>query len=230
MGNFLVNGLTAIALTFILGALAVIEADAQRVSEALKRMDAHYESLQTLQADITMEKFNSQLDETDVSTGKIKYIPKTDKRVMYVRVDWAKPVEEYMAVIGDGYRIYRPKMQQVYEGRTSEAKNNAKAGNALAFMSMKRKELNDNYSYRDLGDETIKGGVQAVHLELTPKIAATYKMAHIWVDKDGMPVMVRIVEKNNDSTTIFLSNLTKNGKLDGGDFDIKYPKSIKPIR
>jgi outer membrane lipoprotein-sorting protein len=230
MNNFLRTGLAAIALAFVFGMFAASEADAQRVSEAIRRMDAHYKSLQTLQADITMEKYNKQLDETDVSTGKVKYIPKADKRVMYIRVDWLKPVEEYMAVIGDGYRIYRPKLQQVYEGKTSEAKNNAKAGSAFAFLSMKRKELNDNYSYRDLGDETIKGGTQAVHLELTPKIATTYKMAHIWVDKDGMPVMIRIVEKNNDATTIFFSNLSKNDKLNGGDFDIKYPKSIKPIR
>src|SRR5215213_886223 len=125
MSNFLRIGFIAIALVFVFNIFAVSEANAQRVSEALKRMDAHYKSLQTLQAEITMEKYNKQLDETDISTGKVKYLPKTDKRVMYVRVDWLKPVEEYMAVIGDGYRIYRPKLKQVYEGKTNEAKNNA---------------------------------------------------------------------------------------------------------
>jgi outer membrane lipoprotein-sorting protein len=186
--------------------------------------------MQTLQSDITMEKRNNQLDETDVSVGKVKYIPKTPKRVMYVRIDWEKPVPESMSVIGDKYVIYRRQQKQVFEGKTSEAKNNAKAGNALAFLSMSRKEMNDNFTYRDLGDETVKGGIKAVHLELTPKTATSYKLAHLWIDKDGVPVMARIVEKNNDTTTILLSNLKMNGSINGGDFVIDYPKSINPIK
>jgi outer membrane lipoprotein-sorting protein len=230
MGNFSRTGFIAIALTFIFSSFAVNEVSAQRVSEVLRRMDVRYKNMQTLQADIVLEKYSQQIDETDRSSGKIKYIPKTSKNVMYIRIDWMQPVEERMAVIGDEYRIYRPKLKQVYEGKTSSAKNNAKAGSALAFLSMSRKELVDNFTHRDLGDETIAGGTKAVHLELTPKNAATYKLAHLWVDKDGVPVMARIVEKNDDSTTILISNLKLNATLDGKDFVIDYPKSIKPIR
>src|SRR5215204_3530937 len=193
MSNFSRNGFIAIALTFVLGSFAVTESNAQRTTEVLKRMDASYKNMQTLQADIIMEKYSQQVDETDRSIGKIKYIPKTAKNGMYIRIDWAKPIEEYMAVVGDDYRIYRPKLKQVYEGKTSGAKNNAKAGSALAFLSMSRRELTDNFTHRDLGDETIMGGTNAVHLELTPKGAATYKLAHLWVDKDGVPVMAKIV-------------------------------------
>jgi outer membrane lipoprotein-sorting protein len=223
-------GFFAIVLTGVFGTLAVVETSAQRTTEILKRMDTRYKNMQTLQADITMEKRNNQVDETDVSIGKVKYIPKTGKQKMYVRIDWDKPAPESMSVIGDKYVIYRKQQGVVYEGTASKAKNNAKAGNALAFLSMSRKELNDNYTYRDLGVETVKGGTTALHLELTPKTAATYKLAHLWIDKDGVPVMARIVEKNNDTTTILLSNLAMNGSIKGSDFVIDYPKSIKPIK
>jgi len=230
MSNFSRKALIVAAFAFVFAAFAAVETRAQRTSEILRRMDEHYKRLKTLQADVKMEKFNSQLKESDVSTGRVKYIPKIVNGKMYVRIDWQKPVEERMAVIGNEYVIYRVKQQQVYEGKTSGAKNNAKASNALAFLSMSRKEMNDNFTYRDLGNETVAGGTQTVHLELTPKSAASYKTAHLWVDSTGLPVMVRIVEKNNDTTTIFLSNLKKNETLKGADFKIDYPKSIKPIR
>lgn len=231
MRNLLRIGFIIIAFTFVFGVNSVIEVNAQRNTEILKRVDAHYKWLQSLQSDITMEKYNAQLNVTDdPSVGKIKYVPKTAKNVMFIRVDWSKPIEEYMSVRGDDYTIYRPRLKQVYEGKTSAAKNSAKAGNALSFLSMSRKEISDNYTIRDLGDEIVKGGTQTFHIELTPKNAANYKLAHLWVDKNGMPVMAKIVEKNNDTTTVFLSNITENAKLDGRVFIIEYPKSIKPIR
>jgi len=230
MSKFLRTGFIAIALTFVLSVLTVSETSAQRTSEALKRMDAHFKALKSLKADVKMEKYNKQVTETDVYTGAIKYVPKSVNGKMYIRIDWEKPVEERMAVVGNEYLIYRVKQQQVYAGKTSGAKNNANASNALAFMSMSRKELADNFTYRDLGTETVAGGTQTIHLELTPKTAANYKMAHLWVDSNGMPVMIRIVENNDDTMTLLLSNLKKNEKLDGRDFTIDYPKSIKPIR
>src|SRR5215204_1745627 len=92
-------GFFAIVLTGVFGTVAVVETSAQRTTEILKRMDTRYKNMQTLQADITMEKRNNQIDETDVSIGKVKYIPKTGKRAMYVRIDWDKPAPESMSVI-----------------------------------------------------------------------------------------------------------------------------------
>jgi len=51
-----------------------------------------------------------------------------------------------------------------------------------------------------------------------------YKSADLWVDPDGMPVQVRLVAPNNDTTTILLSNLHKNETIQTSIFDIKYDK------
>ena len=79
----------------------------------LKRLDTHNKTLQSLHADVMMVKFNSQLNQPDTSIGSTSYLPKTSKHAMYVRLDWIKPAEEQMSVIGDDYEVYRPRLNQV---------------------------------------------------------------------------------------------------------------------
>jgi outer membrane lipoprotein-sorting protein len=202
-------------------------------NQILDRMNAHHQALQSLEASIRMDKYNAQLDETDTTEGTVKYLPKHNKATkgkMYVRLDWLKPVVEQISVIGDDYVLYRPRLNQVYVGKTNSARNNAKAGNALAFMSMSKAELNANYTVKYLGVQKVAGGIETWHLELTPKNPTSYKTAYLWVDGNGMPIMAKVIENNNDSTTVLLSNLRKNITIAGSDFQIKYPKNIKPIR
>jgi outer membrane lipoprotein-sorting protein len=232
MRNILRFSLVAMTLAFVFSAVAVTENKAQAANEILNRMDEYNKRLDSLEANVKMEKYNAQLDESDISTGAVKYLPKSCKVCkgkMYVRIDWTKPVEEQMSVIGDNYRLYRPRLNQVYEGKTSSAKNNAKVGGALNFMGMSKAELKNNYHLKYLGQENA-GGVDTIHLELTPKTASNYKVAHLWVNGNGLPIMAKVVEKNNDSTTIFLSGVKTNVKINGSDFIINYPKSIKPIK
>jgi outer membrane lipoprotein-sorting protein len=228
MRNILKFSLVAMTLAIVFGAVSVTESNAQ-INEIYNRMDAHYKALQSLEANVKMEKYNAQLGETDISIGVVKYIPKSQNGKMYVRLDWTKPVEEQMAVIGDNYRLYRPRLNQVYEGKTSSAKNNAKVGGALNFMSMSKAELKNNYDPTYLGEENVNG-VPTVHLKLIPKTASNYSEAHIWVDGNGMPIMAKVIEKNKDSTAILLSNLKKNVAIKDGAFIINYPKNIKPIK
>lgn len=232
MRNSLRYGFIAAALAAAFGAFSAAETSAQAggVNEILKAMDDHHRALVSLQADAVMAKYNAQLDETDVTEGSVKYLPKTRARVMYIRVDWTKPVVEQISVIGDAYTLYRPRLKQVYVGKTEKAKNNANVGNALSFMSMSKSDLTKNYTVKILGNEKVRSGDLTKRLELTPKKASGYKLAYLWVDGNGMPVQAQIVENNNDSTTVLLSNLKKNETLNGPDFDIQYPKSIKPIR
>lgn len=200
------------------------------LNEILKRMDQHHKALSSLQANVIMEKYNAQLDEKDVFEGVVKYLPKTARRNMYVRLDWNKPVIEQIAVIGNTYTLYRPRLGQVYIGKTDEARNNARVGNALAFMSMSRQELKENYTVNYLGKERIRGGIETWYLELVPKKSSSYKAAYLWVDVDGMPRQARVVENNGDTTTVLLYDIQKNVTLRGSDFEIKYPSYIKPIR
>ena len=220
-----------IGLGIFLSSSGVGEAKAQNVlGEILKRMDINNKTLQSLKADVTMEKHNPQLDTTDTTIGSTSYLPKTAKRGAYVRIDWTKPVEEHIAVIGDDYELWRPRLNQVIAGNASKAKNSASAGGALAFMSMSKEQLKANYNVIYIGEEQISGGTKTWHLQLTPKVAATYKTAELWVDGDGMPRQAKVTEQNSDTTTVFLSNIQKNVTLNASIFKLDYPKSVKKIK
>jgi outer membrane lipoprotein-sorting protein len=219
----------AIALLF--GSVAVTESRAQGVlNEILKRMDAQNKSLTSLRADVTMAKVDANLgDDADIMKGNAVYLPRKGKDAL-VRIDWVKP-DETLAVVDKTYVIYRPRLQQAYTGSTDSAqKGNQKASGAMAFMNMSRAQLKANYSVAYLGEATVAGGVKTWHLELTPKTKMSYKSAEVWIDSDGFPVQSKVIENNNDSTTVLLSNLKKNVTIDAAAFKIKLPSGTKIVK
>jgi outer membrane lipoprotein-sorting protein len=63
-----------------------------------------------------------------------------------------------------------------------------------------------------------------------PKGNASYKYAEIWVDSAGMPVQTKIVEKNDDATTMRLSSLERNLKISGDEFKVALDSSVKIVK
>ncbi len=149
---------------------------------------------------------------------------------MYVRIDWAKPLVENIAIVGDKYTIYRPKLNQFMIGSTSAAQKGKVPSGSMAFLSMSKTQLKENYQIEYIGQEQISGAIDTWHLHLTPKNAAGYKSADLWVDSDGMPRQAMITENNSDTSTILLHGFEKNASLKGSDFDIKIPKGAKKVQ
>jgi outer membrane lipoprotein-sorting protein len=225
-------GVVSVGIAIMLFFSSAPNAKAQGVlREILNRMDTMNKSLVSLKADVRMDKFEATLGDTDTSTGTTSYLPKTSKRVMYARIDWAKPAVENIVVIGDSYRLYRPRLNQVIEGKVDKAsKNSHVPGNALAFMSMSKAQLQDNYTVNYIGQETANGTL-TWHLELVPKVKTSYKTAELWVDPNGMPIQSKIIEQNNDSTTIVLSNIQKNVTINAQqEFQLNLPANVKKVQ
>ena len=88
-------------------------------------------------------------------------------------------------------------------------------------MNMSKEQLKANYDVKFIGEETVSDGTQTFHLELTPKAAASYKVANLWIDKDGAPRQAKITERNNDTTTVLLKNIQTNVRIDPAIFKIK---------
>lgn len=222
------TALPAVALTLLFIAISSGEAKAQGVlSEILKRMDDHNKTLTSLRANVTMEKWNAQLQESEVTKGTAIYGKRQGKDAL-VRIDWVKP-DESLAVVNGQYVIYRPRLGQAYTGAVG-GKGNPKAGNALAFLNMSREQLRANYTAKYLGEGTLSDGSKTWHLEMVPKNKTSYKSAELWVDSNGMPLQSKVIENNNDSTTVLLTNLSKNISLKGSDFEIQLPKGTKVIK
>ena len=215
------------AFAFIFIGFTAGQANAQ-IGSIFTRMDNYNKALSSLQANVTMAKYNAQLETTDVTKGKAMYLPRKGKDPL-VRVDWVNP-DESMAIVNKEYIIYRPRLKQAITGSTEKAKGNAKAGNALAFMSMTRSQLRSNYTATYIGAERLSEGTATDHIKLEPKAASNYTSAEIWVDANGMVVQSKITERNNDSTTILLTNIVINKTLKADDFQISLPKGTERIK
>jgi outer membrane lipoprotein-sorting protein len=224
---------------FILPALAVVlflnaaatETPAQILREILKRMDINNKGLVSLKGNVKMNKFDSTLGDNDLTEGEINYRPGKSESQIFLRIDWAKPAVEHLVIANGEYVLYRPRANRAIVGKVDGVKNkNSKAGGALAFMTMSRAQLSENYDIDYKGEETVNSGTSTWHLVLTPKKPTSFKSADLWVDKNGMPVQVKIVEKNNDSTTILLSGVERNPTLNGNIFKITPPKGTEIVR
>ena len=229
MTSLIRRSIILFSLALILG-VSASESHGQVLSEVLRRMDMYNKSLQSLQANVTMEKHNPQLNVTDTTIGATSYLPKTRKQPMYVRIDWTKPAVEHIAVIGDRYELYRPRLKQVIRGKVDRTKNSAAAGGALGFMNMSRDQLRANYDIQLVGEEKVKDGTLTWRLLLTPKVRTSYKTAELWVDQDGTPRQVKITEHNNDWTTVRLDSIRKNVTLNANIFKLNVPKDAKEVR
>ena len=189
--------------------LPAANAQAGLVSSILSKMEKNRQNLRSLSADISMEKYNSQLGESEKYYGNIRYIP-AGRGAALVRLDWNKPQQEILVVANGGYMLYRPRLKQVIIGTTNSVRS-AKDNDVLALLNMSAAQLRSRFGdFQDEREETLWGGIHTTHLKAVPKTAASYKYIEVWVDDSGMPVQTKMVEKNDDSTTMRLSNVNKN--------------------
>jgi outer membrane lipoprotein-sorting protein len=231
MKKFISSGLT---IAFILSVLVITPTPingqgAGLVSSVLNRMEKNRQSLKTLRAGISVVKYNSQLGAEDKYSGVVIYMPSQGRQAS-VRIDWTSPRREVLTVTNNKYTIFRPALKVAYTGDSRKMRDN-KAGGLLEMMNMSRGQLEARFHpVKDVREETLWGGVSTIHLTLVPKGNAGYKYAEVWIDSAGMPVQTKIVEKNDDSTTMRLTALEKNQKISQSEFDIKLDSSVKIVK
>ena len=209
--------------------LPAANAQAGLVSSILSKMEKNRQNLRSLSADISMEKYNSQLGESEKYYGNIRYIP-ASRGAALVRLDWNKPQQEILVVANGGYMLYRPRLKQVIIGTTNSVRS-AKDNDVLALLNMSAAQLRSRFGdFQDEREETLWGGIHTTHLKAVPKTAASYKYIEVWVDDSGMPVQTKMVEKNDDSTTMRLSNVAKNADIPSSVFKLDLDSSVKRIK
>lgn len=226
---------SGLVVSFILSALVIVYPTrtngqgAGLVSSVLSRMEKNRQTLKTLRAGISVAKYNSQIGVEDKYNGVVIYMPGAGRQAS-VRIDWSSPRREVLAVSNNKYTIFRPALNVAYTGDSRRMKDN-KAGGLMEMMNMSRGQLESRFHpVKDVREETLWGGVSTIHLTLVPKGNAGYKYAEVWIDNAGMPVQTKIVEKNDDSTTMRLTALEKNQKINPSDFDIKLDSNVKIVK
>lgn len=198
------------------------------VSSVLNRMERNRQSLKSLKAGLSMEKYNAQLRYSEKYNGWVLYVPSAGRDAS-VRIEWQQPQHEILAVSNGKYTLFRPRLNQAYTGSSKSNRN--KAGGVLEMMYMTRQQLEARFQpLQEVREETLWGGVSTIHLKLVPKGNSSFKYAEIWVDSAGMPVQTKIVEKNDDATTMRLSGLERNLKISSDEFNLKLDSGVKIIK
>lgn len=199
------------------------------VSSLFNRLEKNRQNLKTLSADISMEKYNAQLRDTDKYYGVVRYIPVAG-HAAFVRLEWNKPQHEILVVANGAYTLCRPRLNMCYVGTTNSI-HSQKDSDVLALINMSAAQLRTKFGeFQDVRDETLGGGVGTTHFKAVPKVAASYKYIEVWVDKEGMPVQTKMVEKNDDATTVRLTNLEKNQTIPLDQFTLKLDSSVKRVK
>src|SRR5437016_2314200 len=179
--------IAGVALATICLPAASVGAQPGLVSSIYTRMQRNQQSLKTLRANISMQKYNSQLRDNEEFRGMIFYIPGPGgSRAAMLRLEWTSPLHETLTVANGSYALYRPRTATVIEGRTGSIKG--KDNDVLALLNMSPSQLRTRFGDpEDLREETLWGGVWTQHMKVTPKTAASYKYIELWIDKEGMP-------------------------------------------
>src|SRR5881227_955422 len=126
--------------------------------------------------------------------------------------------------------LYRPRLKQVITGTTNSVRS-AKDNDVLALLNMSAAQLRSRFGdFQDEREETLWGGIHTTHLKAVPKTAASYKYIEVWVDDSGMPVQTKMVEKNDDSTTLRLSSVEKNQAISKDQFTLKLDSNVKRVK
>src|ERR1044072_7825895 len=133
-----------IALAILLGTLASVPRpnaqSAGLVSSVLTRMERNRQSLRSLKASLSMEKYNAQLRDKENYSGWVLYLPSSGRDAS-VRIEWQKPQHEILAVSKGQYTLFRPRLNQAIVGKSGSVKGKAGAGGILDMMYMSRQQL-----------------------------------------------------------------------------------------
>jgi outer membrane lipoprotein-sorting protein len=211
-------------------ALSPRHAEAQTqnvVSVVLQRMENNYNTLKNLKSGIQMRKYNAQTRDAEDYAGYLHYVPGKG-RSGNARLDWYQPAQETLAVKNGSYKLYRPKLNVVYVG-TVDKKQKSNPNSSLNFLNMSGSQLRSQFNVQFVGNEDTGVGM-ASKLYLTPKGNASYQSAEVWVDGNGMPIQIKVNEKNNDYTFIRVYQVERNANFDGSVFDLQIPKTAKTVK
>jgi outer membrane lipoprotein-sorting protein len=226
-----------LVVALLVGAIAVTSPTsvnaqgAGLVSSLLNNMERNRRSLTSLRANLSMEKYNAQIRDTDKYSGKVVYKPAAG-RSAYVRVDWQKPLGEILAVADGQYMLYKSRINTVYVGSAKPRSGpSSKMNSALDFLNMSRQQLVARFEpLQEIYEETLWGGVRTTHIKLVPKGGASYKYAEVWVDGNGMPIQTKVVEKNDDATTVRLTDVERNAGVSLDEFRLQLGADVKKIK
>jgi outer membrane lipoprotein-sorting protein len=226
--------LSLVSLMFVAALSAVPRPAAAQgpalVSSILNRMDKNRRELRSLRSGVVMQKYNAQLRDEEMQFGELQYVAGAGTD-MNVRVDWTRPQREHLAVRNGQYTLFRPRLNMAYQGSAKSQGKNTRVSSVLGFgLNMTAAQLKSRFDVEFVGEGILYDNVFVTQLKFTPKGGAGYQFAEVWVDRSGMPVQTRVVERNGDFTTVRLTGVQRNAPVPGNAFDLQLPSGVKIVK
>jgi outer membrane lipoprotein-sorting protein len=202
----------------------------QLLTGILAKMERMHKDLKSLKAQIAQEKVNVQIGTKDKDFGSLLYKPGNGKAKGKLRIDYTKPANNTVAVVGESFLFYQPKINQAFKNTLAKAAKGRVGGYAqLVGLDGSVKSLVENYNIEFIKDENVDGQ-SASHLRLTPKAGGSLASIEIWVNNQtGFPAMQKFNERNGDYTVVKLTNLQQNVALNDSEFEVKLPGGTKVV-
>jgi outer membrane lipoprotein-sorting protein len=212
---------------------ASANAQAQLLTGILNKMEKAHQDLKSLKAEMVLERTNTQIGVTDSEFGQLLYKPGPQKSKQKLRIDYTKPSKDVLAVDGDNFVFYQPRIKQAFKGMASKY-SKGKQGGLAQFITIaldgSLKSASGKYNIGFVKDEMVEGVMTSV-LRLTPKSNDQFTSFDIWVNQQsGFPVRFSGTERNGDLTMVTLKNLQLNTNVPNNAFALDLPSGTKIVK
>ena len=206
---------------------------AQLLTGILNKMEKAHLDLKSLKAEMVLERTNTQIGVTDSEFGQLLYKPGPQKSKQKLRIDYTKPSKDILAVDGDNFVFYQPRIKQALKGMASKY-SKGKQGGLAQFITIaldgSLKSASGKYNIGFVKDEMVEGVMTSV-LRLTPKSNDQFTSFDIWVNQQsGFPVRFSGTERNGDQTMVTLKNLQLNTNVPNNAFALDLPSGTKIVK
>src|SRR5215475_5464252 len=160
-------------------------AQPQILTGILNKMEKAHQDLRSLKAEMVLERTNTQIGVTDSEYGQLIYKPGSTKSKQKLRIDYTKPSKDILAVDGDNFVFYQPRINQAFKGLASKY-SKGKQGGFAQFITIglngSLKSASGKYNVNWVKDEAVNGVMTSV-LRLTPKSSDQFTSIDIWVNQ-----------------------------------------------
>lgn len=212
---------------------ASANAQAQLLTGILNKMEKAHQDLKSLKAEMVLEKTNTQIGVTDSEYGQLIYRPGTPRSKQKLRIDYTKPSKDILAVDGDNFVFYQPRIKQAFKGLASKY-SKGKQGGFAQFITIglngSLRSASGKYNINFVKDEMVEG-VMTSMLRLTPKSSDQFTSIDIWVNQqNGFPVRFTGIERNGDLTVVTLKNQQLNMNVPNDAFGVNLPSETKIVK
>lgn len=204
-------------------------AGGQLLTGVLAKMQAAHRNLRSMRADMAQVRHNPQIGSTETDYGSLIYKPGS-KGKSKLRIDYSKPDQKSVSVLGENLVFYQPRINQVLKTTISKAaKGKTSSYSALVGLDGSLESLTRDYNVEYVKDELVNGK-PTTRLQLTPKASGPFSRIELWVSNEfWLPVQYQMFERNGDSTIVKFTGMEINPNIADAAFNVNIPSGTKVV-